>query len=184
MLQSPPYPMVRPFWKIVLAAATFALAIGCGGPSGDCSDGTCVCPANAACNFSCASPPCHVDCGSGASCSGTCANGDCTCELGASCSFACGAPPCHVNCAGGNPMCDGACADGTCTCAEGSACHFRCESGPCHTVCPAGASCVVACPNPGVAGTQDCDITSCGSGEPIVCPDGITLACGAKCPVH
>jgi hypothetical protein len=150
--------------------------------SADCSNGTCTCAAHDTCDFSCGSPPCHVDCGSGATCSGTCANGECTCEEGASCSFSCGAPPCHVTCEGSNPTCDGTCADGTCTCAAGSTCHFACASGPCHAACPAGASCVVACPNAGLAGTQDCDIVSCGAGSPVVCPDGLTLACGAACP--
>jgi hypothetical protein len=162
--------------------AVAVLIAGCSGGTADCSNNTCVCPANASCEFVCSSPPCHVDCGPGSTCDGTCANGDCTCEPGASCSFACGAPPCHVECGGANPTCDGTCADGTCACAAGSSCHFRCASGPCHTDCPAGSSCVVTCPNPGVAGTQDCDIVSCGSGAAQVCPDGVSITCGASCP--
>jgi hypothetical protein len=168
---------------LVVALLAVALVLACGHhESGDCSNGTCVCAAGASCDFSCDSPPCHVDCAAGATCSGTCANGDCTCEMGASCSFACGAPPCHVTCEGSNPACDGTCANGTCTCAAGSACRFACASGPCHTVCPAGASCVVVCPNAGVAGTQDCDIVSCGAGSPVICPDGLAVTCGAACP--
>jgi hypothetical protein len=148
----------------------------------DCSNGTCACPTNDSCDFTCDSPPCHVDCSARSSCRGTCANGDCTCASGASCSFECGAPPCHVTCEGNNPVCDGTCANGTCTCAQGSDCHFACSSGPCHTVCPAGASCVVLCPNAGLAGTQDCDIVSCGAGDPVVCPDGLSVVCGTPCP--
>jgi len=169
-------------WGLLMSV--LALTFACDNQSGDCSDGTCTCPPNVSCIFSCNSPPCHVDCASGSSCTATCANGECTCELGAGCSFACGAPPCHVTCAGSNPTCDGTCANGTCTCAQDSVCHFRCESGPCHTICPTGARCVVTCPNVGVAGTQDCDIITCASGTPVLCADGLSIACGADCPSH
>ncbi|MGH7436657.1 MAG: hypothetical protein ACRENE_13370 [Polyangiaceae bacterium] len=173
------------FNPAVLLPAVLLLALACNqspGGSADCSNGTCACPQGAHCTFSCASPPCHVACGTGSSCSGVCANGDCSCQTGATCSFTCGAPPCHVTCDGNNPHCDGTCADGTCACAAGSSCHFQCASGPCHTLCPAGASCVVTCPNTGVAGTADCDIVSCGTGAATVCPDGLAVACNAPCP--
>jgi hypothetical protein len=166
-------------------AASFALIAACSHHDDgvyDCSNGTCACPGESTCAFSCAAPPCHVDCGPGSACQGTCANGECTCETGASCSFACGAPPCHVTCEGSNPRCDGTCANGTCTCAAGSACRFACASGPCHTVCPAGASCAVSCPNAGVAGTEDCDIVACAAGTPMICPDGLSIVCAAACP--
>jgi hypothetical protein len=176
---------MRRFFSLLVFALACGIvgSQGCNGPySGDCSNGTCACPPNVNCDFSCASPPCQVDCGSGSSCSAICANGDCTCEPGASCSFLCDAPPCHVNCHGDNPMCDGTCADGDCTCAQGSACHFRCGSGPCHTYCPADAHCIITCLNKGVTGTQDCDLATCGSGAPTFCPDGVTIACNAPCP--
>src|SRR5581483_3671141 len=163
-----------------LFSASLLVVLACsqgGGGYADCSNGTCSCPNGADCNFSCASPPCQEACGPGSKCSGACADNDCTCQRGATCSFVCDAPPCHVICDGDNPRRDGTCADGTCTCAAGSSCHFHCASGPCHTVCPAGASCVVTCPNAGLAGTQDCDIQSCGTGTATLCPDGLAVAC-------
>jgi hypothetical protein len=175
---------VRSAARFAAVLASFAAISGCNhhdDVAADCSNGACVCPENATCAFACDSPPCHVDCGPGSACNGTCANGDCTCETGASCSFACGAPPCHVTCEGSNPRCDGTCANGTCACAAESDCHFACSSGPCHTLCPAGASCTVVCPSLGVAGTQDCDIASCAAGAPTICPDGLTIVCGAAC---
>jgi len=163
----------------ILVAMT--LAVGCNS-SADCSNGTCVCGQNDQCGFTCDAPPCHVDCASGSSCSGTCSNGTCTCEQGASCSFECSTPPCHVACDGQNTSCAGTCANGSCTCGSGSTCSFTCAAGPCHTTCADDAKCVVECPNAGVAGTEDCDITACGSGAAILCPDKHTLACNASCP--
>jgi hypothetical protein len=164
-------------WLLVL----LVVLIGCGTPQ-YCANGTCSCPSGATCSLPCAAPPCHVDCQGASSCSGSCANGTCTCGAKASCAFTCAAPPCHVSCGGDNPRCDGECANGSCTCAPGSSCQFRCTAGPCHNICPAGSSCVVTCPNAGVAGTQDCDIPTCGAGAVTVCPDGIHLTCGAPCP--
>jgi hypothetical protein len=163
------------------ALILLVIEVACSGVQADCSNGTCVCEANAQCNLTCDAPPCHVDCGSGSSCSGVCANGDCTCEEGASCSFTCGSPPCHVTCEGDNPQCDGTCADGQCTCGADSTCRFTCASGPCHTTCPAGAHCVVDCPA-GTAGTENCDITSCAAGKAVLCAGGKATTCGAECP--
>jgi hypothetical protein len=160
----------------------FVLLLAACGPPGTCANGTCSCPAAASCTLDCAAPPCQVACDSHSVCSGTCANGTCTCAANASCQFSCAAPPCHVVCGGNNPRCDGTCANGSCACAAGSHCRFTCASGPCHVDCPAGAACLVACPNAGVANTQDCDYTSCAAGAPTLCADGVTLACGTPCP--
>src|SRR5688500_4103848 len=95
----------------------FVVSAACSERS-DCSNGTCVCAAGHRCEFECAAPPCHVDCGPRTDCTGTCANGECTCAAGSTCAFDCGAGPCHVRCEGDHPRCDGECANGTCECGD------------------------------------------------------------------
>lgn len=165
-----------------LVPMLFALLVGCDrGPGHDCSNRECVCPEGRDCELSCHAPPCNVTCEESSRCEAECANGTCACQRGASCAFLCTAPPCHVRCAGDNERCDGTCANGSCVCGQASSCEFVCESGPCHSECPEGASCVVRCPN-APAGTQDCDITRCWAGPPLLCPDGRATTCNAACP--
>lgn len=159
------------------------LSVGCDddGRERDCSNDACECPEGQRCELSCDAPPCNVRCEADSSCQATCANGMCSCAAGAVCEFSCGAPPCHVQCAGDNERCDGTCANGSCVCGPNSSCAFTCQSGPCHAECPAGASCVVLCPN-APAGTQDCNITQCASGAPTICPGAQATTCDAECP--
>lgn len=171
-------------WLALVGSLASGLAfVACDDDKGTrvCANETCTCGERRECSFACSHPPCHVVCERGASCEGECANGTCTCAERAACDFQCEAPPCHVTCAADNPTCNGTCANGTCDCGPGSQCDFTCESGPCHTLCGAGSSCVVHCPN-AQAGTQDCDITRCESGQITICPDGKTTTCNASCP--
>jgi hypothetical protein len=167
-------------WLFAVAVAW--LAVGChGSTNADCSNGTCGCERGSTCEFSCDSPPCHVDCLPGSSCSAACADGTCTCEEGAACSFVCNTGPCHVTCVGDNGFCSGECWDGQCDCGSGSTCSFRCDSPPCHTTCDLGSSCVLDC-LPNGAGGPSCDIVSCATGSPTLCPGGEFVTCNADCP--
>jgi hypothetical protein len=86
-----------------------------------------------------------------------------------------------VQCDGDNERCDGVCANGTCACGEGSTCRFRCLDHNCKATCAEGSSCVLECED-GRAGEQGCEFTRCAAGEPVVCPGGTAVACGAACP--
>lgn len=143
----------------------------------DCHDGTCVCPANHACDAPCGAPPCHLDCQPGSDCSGECGNGTCTCRAEATCNFDCQSPPCHVTCEGDHPYCDGVCANGTCSCGPNSSCAFTCSAPPCHAECGEGSACGLLCPD---GYGNGCDFTACAAGEPMICPDGIAV-CNAGC---
>jgi peptidoglycan/LPS O-acetylase OafA/YrhL len=175
-----------PLWgwsrvRALLLGSLLLLQGGCDRHTHACANDRCVCHPGDSCDIACEAPPCNIACEHDSSCEATCANGSCVCEHGASCSFACKAPPCHVECAGDHDHCDGTCANGTCACGPDSSCLFTCPSGPCHSECPAGASCVVLCPN-GHAGTQDCDIVQCAAGSPTLCGDGYATTCNAPCP--
>jgi hypothetical protein len=147
----------------------------------ECGNGECICEPGAECDFDCQSPPCHVDCQGNDRCSGVCANGECDCSLGSTCDFDCLAGPCHVNCAGDNPSCNGVCANGTCTCGANSICEFSCKDSDCRAACESGSKCILECPA-GNPGAQGCSYSSCRAGEPLICPDGIHIVCGAACP--
>jgi peptidoglycan/LPS O-acetylase OafA/YrhL len=173
-----------PSWsrvRALLLGLFLCLTAGCDRHDRRCANERCVCPAGESCEIECKAPPCNIACRHDSDCAATCANGSCVCEHAASCTFACKAPPCHVECAGHHDHCDGTCANGTCSCGPDSSCLFTCQSGPCHSVCPAGAACVVLCPNGG-AGSQDCDIVQCAAGEPTICGDGYATTCNAECP--
>jgi len=147
----------------------------------DCTNGECTCEPGEACSFECTTPPCHVDCaGQNASCSGICGNSSCTCGAGSSCEFDCQSGPCHVECAGDNPSCSGVCANGTCSCEAGSSCAFSCLDNNCKFNC--SGDCAVYCANG--PGSQGCQIHSCGSGDPTICPDGKWTTCGQDCPAE
>jgi peptidoglycan/LPS O-acetylase OafA/YrhL len=167
--------------RALLLGLLLCLAAGCDRHDRTCANERCVCPAGESCEIECKAPPCNITCRHDSECEATCANGSCVCEHAASCTFDCKAPPCHVECAGDHDHCDGTCANGTCSCGPDSSCLFTCQSGPCHSVCPAGAECVVLCPN-GAAGTQDCDIVQCAAGTPTICGDGYATTCNAECP--
>lgn len=147
----------------------------------DCSNGTCVCPVGASCDFDCASPPCHVDCdGDNPQCDGTCGNGECTCREASTCSFECHSPPCHVSC-GPATDCSGTCANGGCSCARGSSCSFDCQSGPCHVTCEGD--------NPRCDGT--CANGTCTCGDDSICEFSCldancvaTCGEGSACTLH
>src|SRR6185503_20569709 len=137
------------------------------------------CGTGSHCNFACQSPPCHVNCAPGTTCSGVCANGDCDCGVGSSCSFTCASGPCHVLCSGGNPSCNGQCSDGTCRCEAGGSCRFVCLDANCHVECAPGATCLLDCPD-GNAGAG-CDFSECAAGQ-TTCSGGLVASCGAACP--
>ena len=149
--------------------------------TGICGNGECTCGQGSQCDFECHSPPCHVTCERDTVCTGTCGNGDCTCGQGSECAFTCTSGPCHVACEGGNRSCSGECANGTCTCGSNSECSFVCIDGDCAIDCAANSSCVLTC-QVGEPGAQGCRFSACGAGEPVLCPDGNTLVCGAECP--
>lgn len=168
----------REKWLSLLGGLLFVLSTACSGNK-DCSNGECACQKGAVCEFTCESPPCHVNCeGDNPSCTGTCGNASCTCGVGSSCEFSCETGPCHVNCEGSNSSCAGTCANGTCTCGAGSDCTFDCLDDNCKFNCE--GSCTVAC-RPGMAG-ETCQINHCAGGTPTVCADGVHVVCGTPCP--
>lgn len=144
----------------------------------ECANGDCSCGRDSHCDFGCLSPPCHVACGPKSECAGVCANGTCSCAIGARCDFLCKAGPCHVECEGNNPSCGGECANGDCTCGKGSSCVFECTDVNCHIHCLEGASCLLDCSK----SASSCGFETCAAGEPVLCPDGTTIACGRACP--
>ena len=147
-----------------------------------CGNGSCKCGNQSNCDFECVSSPCHVECVSGSNCQGTCANGDCECAPGANCDFSCDNGPCHVLCGGDNESCNGQCSNGTCRCAPGSQCSFECLDHNCNVLCESG-NCLLKCAE-GERGTQGCRFDNCTAGSGVtLCDDGLTLACGAACPV-
>lgn len=161
-------PPRTPRWSQALALGLLAFVVGVvlGCVTADCSNGACVCPPGASCEFECDAPPCHVECeGDNPECEGSCANGDCNCGPGSNCEFECDAPPCHVECEPGSD-CVGDCANGNCTCELGSSCAFGCDAGPCHVDC--------------VGDNPSCDGT-CANGS---CTCGPNSACAFICSDH
>lgn len=148
--------------------------------NGECANSDCSCGPGSTCEISCHSEPCHLECVD-SSCAGECGNGTCTCEEGSTCDFECKSGPCHVQCKGNHTQCDGECANGSCTCGPDSTCDFECTDANCSFVCEAGSSCLATCPG-GTLGSQGCAFSECAAGDAVVCPDGVTLACGAECP--
>lgn len=146
---------------------------------GACGNGFCACGPLSHCQFACAVPPCNVSCASDTECIGFCADGSCTCATGSDCDFYCDSAPCRVDCEGKNENCHGVCASDTCHCGKGSNCDFECADDNCSVECDSGASCVLHCPA-GNAG-DGCDFSECDS--PTVCPDGLSVACNAECPL-
>lgn len=159
--------------------------VACDGSNGQCigacANGDCDCGPGSHCELTCDSEPCHVTC-ENSECTGECGNGDCTCTRGSSCEFSCKSGPCHVLCDGDNAVCNGQCANGSCSCGPDSSCDFECLDGNCSFLCEAGSSCIARCPVGSRPGTQGCTFTECAAGSVTLCPDGITMACGAECP--
>ena len=142
----------------------------CCGQDPPCGDGQC-CPGEV-----CAPDGCEEECqscGNGACtpCCDTCTGQDCTfaCEQSCDCTFDCTAP---------GSLCDIGCTDSHCfvECGDSTKCLVQCNSAGSDVDAGIFDLGRCACRGPGC-------VLSCPGGDPLVCPDGVTVACTiSACP--